>query len=494
MIGILLRTLAIFGLVFLNAFFAAAEYALLSVRRTRIEQLAEEGSKRARLVQTLLADTGLLISGTQFGVTLISLLMGWQGEAIMAEAIEHAVEGRLEHLTSLVVAHSIAVAMSFALVTTLLVVLGELVPKAIAYERADRVSLLVARPMLLFLELGRYPVRALDGVADLILRALGQTPGQTLGSQHTPEEVKLIVAGFRKRGVLGEEQEEMIRSVFDLHQALVREIMVPWAKITCLPLTTDLKRLLERVVEDRYTRVPIYEGSLDHIVGILNTKDLLRVVNDRMKQGTPLLAPFDLAAILAKPMIVPETMTLDQMLEEARQRHSQIALVVDEFGTFVGLVTLEDVLEEIVGEIQDEYDREEKAIRALGENVMEVDASRSLRELAEEYEIVLPRDAGYTTLAGFVLARLGFIPRGGEAFTHDGRRYTVLEMDGRRVAKVKVEKLSTAATTAGGAAGAAAHPMAGGVSGREVRRGTEASATKGPTPSRAANVFKPHSR
>ena len=147
-----------------------------------------------------------------------------------------------------------------------------------------------------------------------------------------------------------------------------------------------------------------------------------------------------------------------------------------------------------VAESSLEYDREEKAIRTLGENVLEVDASRSLRELAEEYEIVLPRDAGYTTLAGFVLARLGFIPRGGEAFTHDGRRYTVLEMDGRRVAKVKVEKLSTAATTAGGAAGAAAHPMAGGVSGREVRRGTEASATKGPTPSRAANVFKPHSR
>jgi magnesium and cobalt exporter, CNNM family len=458
MIRILLRALAIFGLVFLNAFFAAAEYALLSVRRTRIEQLAEGGSRRARLVQKLLADTGLLISGTQFGVTLISLLMGWQGEAIMAEAIEQAVEGRLEHFTSLVVAHSIAVALSFVLITTLLVVLGELVPKAIAYERADRVSLLVARPMLLFLELGRYPVRALDALADLILRALGQTPGQTLGSQHTPEEVKLIVAGFRKRGVLGEEQEEMIRSVFDLHQALVREIMVPWAKITCLPLTSDLKRLLQRVVEDRYTRVPIYEGSRDHIVGILNTKDLLRVVNDRMNQGTPLLAPFDLGVILARPMIVPETMTLDQMLEEARQRHSQIALVVDEFGTFVGLVTLEDVLEEIVGEIQDEYDREEKAIRALGENVMEVDASQSLRELAEDYEIVLPRDAGYTTLAGFVLARLGFIPRGGEAFTHDGWRYTVLEMDGRRVARVKVEKLPGAAPPASAGASTSTAP------------------------------------
>ncbi len=448
MTGILLRAFAIMALVALNAFFAAAEYALLSVRRTRIEQLVAEGSRRAGLVQGLLADTGLLISGTQFGVTLISLLMGWQGEAIMAEAIEHAVEGRLEHVTTLVIAHSIAVTLSFLLITVLLMVLGELVPKAIAYERADRVSLLVARPMLLFLELGRYPVRALDSLADLILRGLGSKPSQAHGSPHTPEEVKLIVAGFRKRGVLGEDQEEMIRSVFDLHQALVREIMTPWAKITCLALTSDLKRLLQRVVEDRYTRVPIYEGSRDHIVGILNTKDLLRAAFERMKQGTPLQEPFDLPSILYKPMIVPETMTLDQMLEEARERHSQIALVVDEFGTFVGLVTLEDVLEEIVGDIQDEYDREERAIRSGGDGTLIVEASENLRDLAEDYELVLPRDAGYTTLAGFVLARLAVIPKGGEVFYYEGRRYTVLEMDGRRVAKVKVEKLPAAASAA----------------------------------------------
>ncbi|PYV17197.1 MAG: HlyC/CorC family transporter [Acidobacteria bacterium] len=456
MVSILVRTVAILALVSLNAFFAAAEYALLSVRRTRIEQLVAEGNRRARVVQTLLADTGLLISGTQFGMTLISLLMGWQGEAIMAEAIEQVVEGRLEHFTSLLVAHSIAVAFSFILITILLMVLGELVPKAIAYERADRVSLLVARPMLVFLELGRYPVRALDNMAEVILRALGQeNPGQVHGSPHTPEEVKLIVAGFRKRGVLGEEQEEMIRSVFDLHQALVREIMTPWAKITCLPLTSDLKRLLQRVVEDRYTRVPIYDGPRDHIVGILNTKDLLRIAFDRMKQGTPLQEPFDLASILYKPTIVPETMTLDRMLEEARQRHSQIALVVNEFGTFVGLVTLEDVLEEVVGEIQDEYDREERAIRTAGDGVLIVEASENLRDLAEDYELVLPRDAGYTTLAGFVLARLGVIPIGGEVFYYDNRRYTVLEMDGRRVAKVKVEKLPSASSATSAAAGTA---------------------------------------
>ncbi len=440
--GFLLKVLLILGLVGANAFFAAAEYALLSVRRTRLEQWAREGKAGARLAQTLLADIGLLIAGTQLGVTVVSLLMGWLGEGIMADAIQHALQGHLTAYGSLAVAHLISVCFAFLAITILLMVLGELVPKALAYARADQVSLLVARPMLLFLSLSRYPVRALDGLAKLVLRLLGHDPGRGQVSRHTAEEVKLIVSGIRRRGLLGEEQEEMIHSVFDLHRTRVREIMVPPPRITCLPLTSDLHLLLERIVEDQHSRIPIYEGSPDHIVGILYTKDLLRVMLDHRRQGVPLEAPLDLRSILHQPMIVPETMSLSRMLEEARRRHSQMALVVDEFGTFVGLVTIEDVLEQIVGEIQDEYDREEKAIQKLSENILAVDASVGLRELADEYEIVLPRGRGYETLAGFVLARLGFIPRGGETFLFEGRRYTVAEMEGRRVAKIRIEKLS----------------------------------------------------
>ncbi len=444
----LLRAFLILSLVALNAFFAAAEYALLSVRRTRIEQLAQEGDSRARLVQALLADVRTLISGTQLATAVISLMMGWLGEDAMAGFIEHLLEGRLQRVASVVVAHGISVGVAFLLITTLLVVMGELVPKALAYERAERVALLVARPVRFFLRVARYPVRGLDRLAAIVLRSLGRLPGQAHGAEHTPEEAKLIVSSIRKGGMLGEDQEEMIHSVFDLHRMQVREIMVPRPKITCLPLAPDFNRLLQRVVEDRYTRIPIYDGSPDRIVGILNTKDLLRVVRDRLRQGVAVNSPLDLRSILYQPMIVPETMALDQMLEEARQKHSQIALVVDEFGTFVGLVTLEDVLEQIVGEIQDEYDREEKAIHRVGENVLVVDASLSLRELADDYEIVLPRDAGYETLAGFVLARLGIVPKGGEQFVFDDRRYTVLEMEGRRVSKVRVEKLPGASPRA----------------------------------------------
>jgi putative hemolysin len=444
----LLKALLILGLVALNAFFVGAEYALLSVRRTRLEQLVREGEVRARLVMALLADVGLLFSGIQLGITVASLLMGAVGETIMARVVEGLLEGYLHRYVAVTVAHSISVGIAFLLITTLLMVLGELVPKALAYDRAEQAALLVARPMLLFLRLTRYPVQLLDWMASLVLRSLGQAATGGHGALHTPEEVKLIVSGIRKRGMLGEEQEEMIRSVFDLHRVRVREIMVPRPKITCLPLTADLQFLLDRVVEDRYSRVPIYEGSRDHIIGILNTKDLLRVTFDRLRQRVPLDAPLDLRSLLYQPMIVPETMSLNQMLDEARARHSQMALIVDEFGTFVGLVTLEDVLEQIVGEIQDEYDREEKAIHRVAENVLVVDSSLSLRELADDYDIVLPRGAGYETLAGFVLERLGVIPQGGESFVFEGRRYTVLEMDDRRVAKVRVERLAGPAAAA----------------------------------------------
>jgi len=438
---VLLRGLLILGLILLNAFFAATEYALLSVRRTRIEQLVREGNSRARLVQALLADIGSLISGTQLGVTVVSLLMGWLGEGFIAAALQPLIGFGLQRRASAVLVHSIAAAGAFVLITIFLMVLGELIPKAIAYDHAEIVSLIVARPMLIFLKVSRYAVGALVGMANGILGALGRSPLRGYRPPHTPEEVKLIVSSIRKRGLLREEQEDIIHTVFDLDRILVREIMVPWTRITCLPLTQDLRSLLDRIVKDQHSRLPIYEGSPDHVLGILYTKDLLRVVSERLKSGVPLQAPVDLRPILRPPVIVPESKPLSQVLEDARQHHSQMALVVDEFGTYVGLVTVEDVLEQLVGEIWDEYDQDEQAIHQVSGNVLLMDASISLRELANDYEIVLPRAAGYETLAGFVLSLLGVIPKGGESLVYEGRRFTVAEMDGRRVAKVKIEVL-----------------------------------------------------
>ena len=451
----LLKASLIVGLVALNAFFVATEYAMLSVRRTRLEQLSNEGNSRANLVLTLISDMVALFSGTQLGITVISLLMGWMGEAIMADAIEEALEGYLGRVARVAVAHSVSVGLAFLLITVLLMVLGELVPKAMAYDNAERFALGVARPMFLFLHLSRFPVRLLDLLANTVLSSLHQRPGRSHGPQPTTEEVKLIVSGIRKRGLLDEEQEEMIHSVFDLDRVRVREIMVPWNRTTCLPATTDLRTLLDRVVKDQHSRIPVYDALPDQILGVLYTKDLLAVMAERTSAARLEDSGFELRSILHQPMIVPEAMSLTQMLKEARRRHSQMALVVDEFGTFVGLVTIEDVLEQIVGEIQDEYDREEAAIRKVGENVLVVDASMSLRDLASERDIVLPRGAGYETLAGFVLARLGFIPQGGESFVFEFRRYTVLEVEGRRVSKVRIETLPMAHATVKPAAGTA---------------------------------------
>jgi len=439
--ALFLQGVLILALVAANACFVAAEYSLLSVRRSRLQQLVRLGSLRAALVQKLLAYPSRLFSGLQLGITAASLLLGWLGESMLAGDLRDLLEGRLKHFVG-PVSHGTATVIAFLSITGLLMVLGELAPKTIGYERAEKVSLLAAWPLTLYMRAAHYPVLLMDWLANRIARGVGVTASVGHGDMHSLEEVELIVAGIRKRGLLGEEQEEMIHSVFDLHRVLVREIMVPRPQITSLPLSKDLSFLLERIVKDQHSRVPVYEDSPDHIIGILYARDLLAVTLDRLRSRIPLSEPLDLRSLLHTPMIVPEAMPLVKLLDETRRRHAQLALVVDEFGTFVGLVTIEDALEQIVGEIQDEYDREEEVIQKVGEHVLVVGAALGLRELADDYNIALLRGAGYETLAGFVLDRLGAIPKGGESFTYEGRVYTVVEMEGLRVAKVKIEKLA----------------------------------------------------
>jgi len=438
---IVLKALVIALLVALNAFFVAAEYSVLRIRRSRLEQLVAEGKRGARVIQALLSDTSLLFSGIQLGITIASLLMGWLGEQIIAQGVEVLLGGRLHRYLSLTIAHSVAVAVAFLFVTVLVMVLGELVPKTLAYERAERVALMVARPVSLFFKAARLPVAVLDRTSSGLLRMLRPEPPTSHGSPVTPEELKLIVSAIREGGLLEEGQEEMIHSVFELDRVRVREIMVPWPKVSCLPLASSLSEVLETAVRDQHTRVPIYDENRDNVIGILHTKDLLALLSDRERRRIPFAAPFDLRRLLHQPMIVPETMTLAQMLEEARPRHAQIALVVDEFGTFIGLVTLEDVLEQIVGEIEDEYDLVRDVAGQASASVLDLDGSLSLRQLAEDYDVELPRGAGYETLAGFVLDRLGAVPTGKETFVFENRRFTVLAMEGRRVARVRIEKL-----------------------------------------------------
>ena len=436
---ILLNIAAVLGLVALSAFFVAAEYALLSIRRTRVEQLVQEGSSRAVLIQKLLSNPGLLFSGVQLGITIASLLLGWIAEAALAASLRDWLHPMLQEHVSPVVAHSVAIVVVLLGITGIAVVLGELVPKTIGYERAEQVSLLVAWPMTVVLKSTKHFILSMDWVSNQILRLVGFRTSGGHSRHHTKEEVKLLVSNIRQRGLLGKEQEAMIFGAFDLHEILVREVMTPWPDVFRLPLTHHLPTLLDQVNKKLRSRIPIYEGSPDHIVGVLYPKDLLRVLRNRWQLSTPYDAPFHLRTVLREPIVVPENMAVDQLLEEYRSKKTQIALVVDEFGSFAGLVTLEDVLEEIVGEIDDEYDLPEKADPVQGEGVLILRGALTLRELSDDYDIPLPRDEGFETLGGFVLSRLGIIPQGKESFICEKRRFTVLEMEGRRVTKVKID-------------------------------------------------------
>src|SRR5215472_10575745 len=424
----LLKALLLVLLVGLNAFFVLAEYSLLRVRKTRLEQLVSEGEGRARLIQGLWADSSQLFSGIQLGITLASLLMGWLGEYVVAQALQRLlVTLHLQRHVSLAIAHATAVGVAFVFVTALVMVLGELVPKLLAYERSEVIALLLAAPVTWFFRVSKRPVDILDWLSSGVMRLLRPEPRQSHATQLTPEEVKLMVSDIRKGGLLEEEQEEMIHSVFEIDRVRVREIMVPWPKVTSLRVTSNLREILEKVAGDRHARIPVYEGSPDNIVGVLNTKDLLPLVLERQNRGDSPDAVFDLRRLLHQPMIVPETMSLTQLLEEARRRRAQMALVVDEFGTFVGLVTLDDVVEQIVGEI--ESDSGANTAERLSANVLVLDGSIGLRQLAEDYGIDLPRGAGYETLAGFVLDQLGAVPWGGETFVFANRRYAVIAME-----------------------------------------------------------------
>ena len=436
-----LNIAAVLGLVALSAFFVAAEYALLSIRHTRVEQLVQEGNSRAKLIQKMLSNPGLLFSGVQLGITISSLLLGWIAEDALADSLEGWFQSLFQQHANPIVTHTIAIVLVLLAITGIAVVLGELVPKTVGYERAEQVSLFVAWPMTLILKSTRRFIMWMDWISNQILRLVGFRANSDNARHHTKEEVKLLVSSIRQRGLLGKKQEAMIFGAFDLHEILVREIMTPWPDVFRLPLTHDLPTLLDQVNNNLRSRIPIYEGPPDRIVGVLYSKDLLRVLRNRLQFNTPYNAPFLLRSVLREPIVVPENMTVDQLLEEYRSKKTQIALVVDEFGSFAGLVTLEDVLEEIVGEIEDEYDLSEEAIPDQKDGTLVLKGALTLRELSDDHSITLPRDQGFETLGGFVLSRLDIIPQGGEDCVYGNQRFEVVEMENRRITKVKIEPL-----------------------------------------------------
>ncbi len=433
------RVILVVLIIAANGFFAAAEVSLLSVRNSRLRQMAEEGQAGAQAALNLLAHPERLLSVTQVGVTLASLGLGWAGEETLFVMFTFLL-GPAAGFAPPAVVHALAFILAFALMSYCHVVLGEVVPKNLAIEKADRLAITVAPVLLLFYRVSAPFVAVVEKTASGISRAMGLTGRH--GGGHSTEELKLVVSSSRGMGYLPEAQEDMIHRVLDLQNVSAREIMVSRNDIVSVSVDATLEEVLRRMIDQQHSRLPVWEGQPERIIGVLHYKDLLPVWEERrqaIRGGKPSRA-FRVRPLLRKQVVVPETKPLMQLLEEFRKGGSHMAMVVDEFGTIVGLVTVEDVLEQIVGPIEDEYD--EKTLRPdVQPPDMELDGTTKIRDLSNEYGIEIPGDAGFETLAGFLLYRFGSIPNAGDSLEYDSRRYTVLEMDRRRIARVRIERL-----------------------------------------------------
>ncbi|MGC1374402.1 MAG: hemolysin family protein [Candidatus Sulfotelmatobacter sp.] len=451
---VLLRVLLILLLVAANAFFAAAEFSLVSIRDTRIQQLIESGRTGARIVQRLHQRLDEVVNGVQLGITMVSLTLGWIGEPMVASLV-----GNLQFLHKVphaaIYAHGIAIAIAFSLITYLHVLLGELVPKTLALQRAEQIALAVAAPMEGFLTLTRPVLYFMRQSGSLVLRLFGARETRRGGAVHSPDELKLIVTASRQLGAIPESQEEMIHNAIELDNITVREVMVPRPDIFSLPSDIALDEALNQVVEGQHSRIPVYDPQRgpEHIVGVLYYKELVRWVRLRLANlGQPLatrIARTQISQIMHDVLVVPETKPLSELLAEFKERRRHMAVVVDEFGSTAGVITVEDVLEQLVGDIEDEFDVSPPQPALADESVQVLEGSENIRDLETQHGLALPRDAGFETLAGFVLARLQRIPYLGESFEYEGHRYTVEEMDGHRIAKVKIENLKNIEGKAG---------------------------------------------
>jgi putative hemolysin len=422
-VTILFEAVVVLLIVLANAFFVAAEYALVTARRSRLNELAAAGNRRARIALRIMDSPVRFIGTVQLGITTFSILLGAVGEPL----VEHWID---EPYLSTTVAFIIA----FSFVTYLHVTLGELVPKAIALTKNESTALWVALPVEGFF-LATYPlVWFLQESANALTRLFGIDPAPAGVIAHTEEDIRMIVAAAEETGAIEEQEEEMVYKVFDFADKEVHEVMVPRPEVVALSVELPSQECLAAVIDSPYTRYPVYRGSLDDILGILHVRDLFSALYDRGIDNV-------VVEELVRPAhVVPETKDLAAMLAEFRRTNQHLALVVDEYGAFQGIVTLEDLLEEIVGEIEDEYDLPDESIERLDDSRIRIDGTFPIDDFNEQFAQELPQE-DYHTVAGFVFGALGRAAEEGDEIVHDGLRFHVLEVDGARIERLEVEFL-----------------------------------------------------
>lgn len=423
----------IFVLVLANGFFSGSEIAVVSVRRSRIDQLIEQGNASARVVGRLKDDADRFLATVQIGVTLVGSLASALGGASAVEFLGPFFrESGIPFLQEW--GQFLALMVVVLAISYLSLVLGELVPKSLALRHPERIACAVARPLELFSWMFSAAVKLLTISSNFLLLLSGSSAKSTEAFV-SEEEVKYLIREGAERGVFDDTEKEFIHSVFDFADTSVREVLTPRTEIHALEVQTSCAEALHAMIESGFSRMPVYEGDLERIVGLVHIKDLLRA----QEQGkTAVLRDF-----LHPAHFVPDSMQISHLLRELQVRRAHMAIVVNEFGTVIGIATIEDLLEEIVGEIRDEFDAdEEQPVQELEKGVLLVEGGVTLSDLKEQHRLPLEETPAYRTVAGFLLARLERIPKGGESIAHQGHRLTIVDMDGRRIAKVKIERLT----------------------------------------------------
>jgi len=425
-----LRLISVVILVGLNAFFVAAEFSLVSVRHTRIEELIAQGNRAAVIVGRAVADTDRFIAATQLGITLASLGLGWIGEPALASLLVPLLRFLPEAWIG-AAAHSIAGTIAFAIITFMHVVGGELAPKSIALQNPEGTALVVARPTEWMLHLFRPAIWALNGAGNALLRLLGIQPASGHEQVHSAAELRMLVDASHEGGVLETEEREMLDAIFDFGQLAARQVMIPRTEMICLPAMASLDQVAQLAADHALTKFPVYEGDLDHIIGIVHIKDLVRVMHAEAQEATTV------RGIMRPALFVPESIRVDDLLVEFRRKKQHIAILLDEYGGTAGLVTLEDLMEEIVGDVQDEFDEVEPEFKRLPDGSVLLSGLMQIEEVNEKIGLNLS-DPHYDTIAGYVLGRLRRLARVGDEIRTDGIRLRVEALDGRRIARLSL--------------------------------------------------------
>ena len=420
--------LALVGLLVLaNGFFVAAEFALVAVRRSRIDQLVAEGDRRAVAVRSALTHLDRYISGTQLGITLSSLALGWIGEPALAALMDRWL-ARFGLVAPSAVTHSAAaLTTAFLIITFLHIVLGELAPKSVALTKPEWVSKLVAKPLILFSNIAYPAIWVLNGAANILLRLFGIQPVKELEHAHSADELRLLVVQAAEHGKLATADSAMISGIFDFHEKRARDVMRPRTEVVALPIDASEEEIWRVVRAERYSRYPVYRDTPDDILGVFLAKDLF--LHDGARQ-------FTLEEHLRPPIYVPVVRLAEKVLDDLRKSRAQMAIVLDEYGGTSGIITVEDLIEEVMGDIQDEYDAASREAVEHG-GVLELSGAMSLVDVRNDYHLDIP-EGEWTTLGGFVFSELGRLARVGDRVSYPGGQLEVIAMEGRRVAAVRV--------------------------------------------------------